>query len=360
MLAQTMKHILGLTLFSVSAGLIAMAANPKLNTTDAVYELDFDLLQRLAHTTMLDQVEWPDAADWKEFWTFLDDALHAQSLDDLAAAYPGVQRAMSYLQSNPDVRPYAAWLRQRQDYFDMARQVELLYPAKPAAPVQKPPPMGKIRLAPPHVPVMDLPVELIRKRNAYIQSQSVWTQKLRGRMKPEDAAFLIPVLKDAFETEGVSAAWVWMAEVESTLNPQARSPVGAAGLFQFMPATAKRFGLNLTPRDERLDPAKSARAAAQYLRALYAQFGSWPLAFAAYNAGDGRVARTRGKEKDATFARIADKLPLETQMYVPKVFATVALREDVDPVTLPPPRQKNATAEIRPIEIHMKNDEVAL
>lgn len=324
-------------LASVLAYSSATGAESAFNTTDEVYELDVELIQRLAQATMLDQMEWPAAVDWQEFWTFLNDALHAQSLDDLAAVYPGVQRALSYLQSNPSAQPYTAWLRQRQDYFDMARQVQLLYPTKPVTPPKKIPPLGKVRLAPPHVPVIDLPAQLIQKRNTYIRSQATWTKKLRGRIKPEEAAFLIPVLKDAFETEGVSAAWVWMAEVESTLNPQARSPVGAAGLFQFMPATAKRFGLNLAPRDERLDPAKSARAAAKYLRTLHGQFGSWPLAFAAYNAGDGRVARTLGKEP-GTFEKIADKLPLETQMYVPKVFATVALREEVDPATLPPPK----------------------
>jgi membrane-bound lytic murein transglycosylase D len=185
--------------------------------------------------------------------------------------------------------------------------------------------------------VLELPAQLIQKRNAYFRSQAAWAKKLRGRLKPEEAAWLVPKLKDAFETEGVPAAWVWLAEVESTFNVQARSPVGAAGLFQFMPATAKRYGLNLAPQDERLDPAKSARAAAKCLRALHGQFGSWPLALAAYNAGDGRVARLLDKAP-GTFERIADKLPIETQMYVPKVLATVALREEVDPATLPPPR----------------------
>ena len=327
----------GLILAGLLAGPSATFSSSIFSTTGEVYELDFDLINRAAQATMLDQVEWPGAEDWREFWNFLEDALHAESVDDLAAACPGVQRALSYLQSIPDARPYTVWLRQRQDYFDMARQVQLLYPAQSAVPPPKIPPRGKVRLAPPHLPVLELPAQLIQKRNAYIRSQATWTKKLRGRLKPEEAAFLVPMLKDAFEAEGISAAWVWMAEVESTFNAQARSPVGAAGLFQFMPATAKRYGLSLTPRDERLDPVKSARAAAKCLRALHGQFGSWPLVLAAYNAGDGRVARMLGKGP-GTFEQIADKLPGETQMYVPKVLATVALREDVDPATLPPPK----------------------
>lgn len=315
------------------------AAGPVRSDSSDGYEVDLDLIQRLAQSSIVDQVDLPTAEDWQEYWQFIEDGLHAGSVDELAAAYPGLQRALSYLQSIPGAQPYAAWLRQRQDYFDVARQVQLLYPAvKPLPPPKKAPPLGKVRLAPLPPPVLDLPAQLIQKRNAYIRSQSTWTKKLRGRMKPEDAAFLIPVLKDAFEEEGVPAEWVWMAEVESSLNPQARSPVGAAGLFQFMPMTAKRYGLNLAPQDERLNPAKCAHAAARCLRALHGQFGSWPLTLAAYNAGDGRVSRLLKPDQPRTFDQVADDLPVETQMYVPKVLATIKLREDVDAATLPPPR----------------------
>ncbi|MCX6998422.1 MAG: transglycosylase SLT domain-containing protein, partial [Kiritimatiellaeota bacterium] len=95
-------------------------------------------------------------------------------------------------------------------------------------------------------------------------------------------------------------------------------------------------------QDERLVPEKSARAAARCLRALYGQFGSWPLALAAYNAGAGRVGRALQKDATGTFEQIAGQLPLETQMYVPKVLATVALREAVNPAALPAPRPLRA------------------
>jgi membrane-bound lytic murein transglycosylase D len=84
--------------------------------------------------------------------------------------------------------------------------------------------------------------------------------------------------------------------------------------------------LSTTLPDERIDPAKSAKASATYLRKLHARFGDWPLAIAAYNAGGGRISRALTKQKAKTFAEIAPTLSVETQMYVPKVLATLQVR----------------------------------
>jgi membrane-bound lytic murein transglycosylase D len=172
---------------------------------------------------------------------------------------------------------------------------------------------------------------------AIVRSPNTWKNKLAGRPMPPNAEALVPSLKNAFRSEGVPVPWVWLAEVESTMNPSAKSPVGAAGLYQFMVPTAERFGLKTRPVDERLVPEKSARAAAKYLKVLYKQFNSWPLALAAYNAGEGRVGKLLKKSSEKTFEAIENSLPVETQMYVPKVMATVALREGVDPTKLPAP-----------------------
>ena len=129
-----------------------------------------------------------------------------------------------------------------------------------------------------------------------------------------------------------------MAESESTFNPAARSPVGAKGLFQLMPETAKSLGLQTFLPDERANPEKSARAAAQYLRQLHGRFGSWPLALAAYNGGQGRVSRTLKKQNAKTFEEIADALPAETRMYVPKVLATIEVRAGIAPENIGAPR----------------------
>ena len=121
------------------------------------------------------------------------------------------------------------------------------------------------------------------------------------------------------------------------MNARARSPSGAAGLFQLMPDTARRFDLSLFPIDERNHPEKSARAAARYLRILYQHFESWPLAVAAYNAGEGRVHEALASHKTKTFSSISETLPAETRLYVPKVSALIHLREGVDNLNLPAP-----------------------
>ncbi|MBI2438380.1 MAG: lytic transglycosylase domain-containing protein, partial [Lentisphaerae bacterium] len=124
-----------------------------------------------------------------------------------------------------------------------------------------------------------------------------------------DMAAIIPRLKAIFEQEGVPQQWVWIAEVESGFDPQAESPAGAVGLFQLMPATAKRFGLRLTPLDDRLAPEKSANAAAQYLKYLRQEFGCWPLALAAYNAGEGRLKGIMNEFGVRTFEEVERFLP---------------------------------------------------
>ncbi|MCA1809926.1 MAG: lytic transglycosylase domain-containing protein, partial [Lentisphaerae bacterium] len=158
----------------------------------------------------------------------------------------------------------------------------------------------------------------------------VWRSRIAGRRPPSNAERYVPLLKPLFQAEGVPDALVWLAEVESSFRPEARSPVGALGLYQFMPATAERFGLALKPRDERLQPEASARAAAQYLRLLHRRFQSWPLALAAYNAGEGRVGRLLKRHNADSFEGIVQHLPAETRMYVPKVRAVVLARENTD------------------------------
>jgi membrane-bound lytic murein transglycosylase D len=136
----------------------------------------------------------------------------------------------------------------------------------------------------------------------------------------------MPRLGPAFVAEGVPPQLAWLAEVESSLNPEARSPGGARGLFQLMPDTAHALGLSTFLPDERTDPEKSARAAARYLHTLFVKFGSWPLALAAYNAGEGRVSRLLASRGASDFAGVSSALPAETRMYVPKVCALVAVR----------------------------------
>jgi len=125
-----------------------------------------------------------------------------------------------------------------------------------------------------------------------------------------------------FVEEGVPPALLLVAAVESNFDPLATSPKGARGLWQLMPETAARFGLRVDEQaDERTNPARSTRAAAKYLRDLYLRFGDWPLALAAYNAGEGRVEQAllaAGVRDFWSLARLR-LLPEETRRYVPAV-----------------------------------------
>ena len=133
---------------------------------------------------------------------------------------------------------------------------------------------------------------------------------------------LRPMLDSILRSEGVPLDLAFVVVVESGGKPDALSPKGARGLWQLMPETARRYGLVIDgDRDDRLDVEKSTRAAAQYLRDLHAQFGSWPTALAAYNAGEQAVQRAIERGQSAEFGVLSSRelLPLETRMYVPAV-----------------------------------------
>jgi hypothetical protein len=122
--------------------------------------------------------------------------------------------------------------------------------------------------------------------------------------------------------EGLPVELLGVAKVESNFNRFAVSRKGAAGLWQFMPQTARRYGLRVDAlEDERFDVEKSTRAAGRYLRDLYLQFGDWPLALAAYNAGGDAVQRAIDHTSDHNFTSInrVGLLPAETRAYVPAV-----------------------------------------
>ena len=238
--------------------------------------------------------------------------LQSSNVLELARLRATATNIIPILAAYEETSAYAAWLKCRLDYFEVSEELQRNLP--------KPPPRAEVPAA--------TVVTIERK---------VWARKLADRPLPPGADKLVPKLKPIFAAEKVPPELVWIAEVESSFDPDAESPVGAAGLFQLMLPTAKQYGLRRWPFDQRYQPEPSARAAAKYLRALHRHFGNWTLAVAAYNAGEGRVGGLLRKYNARTYEQIAAKLPAETQMYVPKVEAALARREGLKLSDLPPP-----------------------
>jgi len=235
---------------------------------------------------------------------------------DLASLRGTAEATAPVLRRFRATAPYADWLQTRLDYFRAAERLRVTVPPPTTEPGMPAPP-----------PLQPTPE----------QERRVWREQVSKRPAPKGADAYVKRLKPVFTGRKVPAQLVWLAEVESSFNPQAQSPAGAAGLYQLMPATAKSQGLSLSPTDERFDPGKNAGAAAKYLRHLHARFKGWPLALAAYNCGEGRLQSALTKHKARTFDQVATRLPAETQMYVPKFEAVLARREGVALAKLPPP-----------------------
>jgi membrane-bound lytic murein transglycosylase D len=292
--------------------------NPSIDPQQ-VYEAGKELFDQFAPDDIKRDYEFPSQQDWDAFVARVQEALQGGSLEELAALEPDVRRALIALKLAPEYSEYNDWLAGRLDLIETARD---------AVEAQKRPPAT--RNSPP-LPGPTSPPTATAVATASLPYYDVWLQRLHDRPKPAQADDLIPLLKVIFSAEGLPPELAWLAEVESSLNPAASSPAGARGLFQLMPATAKSLGLSLFPFDERVQPGKNARAAAKMLRRLHDRFEDWPLALAAYNAGEGKLAALLKKDQANTFASVANDLPVETRMYVPKVFATMAVREHLAP-----------------------------
>ena len=149
------------------------------------------------------------------------------------------------------------------------------------------------------------------------------THDMRGKWQRVEQ--LRPILDPILSEVGIPKELTAVVVVESGGNPAALSPKGARGIWQLMPDTARRYGLTVNAdSDERLDVLKSTRAAAEYLRDLYAEFHDWQLALAAYNAGEQTVQQAQSRTGGAGFSVAAPVLPAETQNYVPAVLAVLA------------------------------------
>lgn len=153
----------------------------------------------------------------------------------------------------------------------------------------------------------------------YTHGNTLLTIKRANRYFPE----LVKALKD----NGVHEDYVYMACIESYLNPIARSGAGAAGIWQFMPATAKQYGLEVSDEvDERYDVEKETRAACKYIKSAFERYGNWESVAASYNGGTARIT----KELDAQMVDSALDLWLvdETRRYPMRMMAMKLIMED--------------------------------
>lgn len=296
-----------------------VAATMHLNAR-AQYELDLEGLMTTAEELAAEHLDTNVVAALPEFdrrqaqelLRILQQQFQGESVIDLAALRGTVETLLPVLDAYEETEAFAAWLRPRLDYFKVATDFQSTNTTRPTDVPATPPPNPSAAL-----------------------QREVWIREVKPQPWPPAASNLVLRLKPIFTEQKVPAELVWIAEVESSFDAKARSPVGAAGLFQLMPETAKSLGLSLWPRDQRYQPERSARAAAQYLNSLHRRFSDWRLTLAAYNAGQGRVQRTLQRLNAKTYDDIAPHLPAETQMYVPKVEAVLLRREGVTLRDLP-------------------------
>lgn len=165
-----------------------------------------------------------------------------------------------------------------------------------------------------------------------------------------------PLILEKLEERGMPLDLLYLAMIESGFNPAATSHATAVGIWQFMAPTGRQYGLAIDRAvDERRDPVRATDAALDYLQYLHRRFGSWYLASAAYNTGQGRVGRIMrqqyGRERarsEQDYYRIWSRLPAETRDYVPLMIAAARITKDpaaygFRPMNLAPPRWEEVT-----------------
>lgn len=161
-------------------------------------------------------------------------------------------------------------------------------------------------------------------------------------------------IEQALADEQLPKGLVYLPVIESAYLPALTSRAGARGVWQLMPDTAREYGLRVDWWvDDRVNPSKSARAAAAFLRDLYREFQDWPLALAAYNAGPGRIRRALNSSGASTFWELLERkaIPKETRGYVPTFYATLMIVSDPPAYGFHLPAQRTETIELEPVEV---------
>jgi membrane-bound lytic murein transglycosylase D len=288
------------------AGALFARAGDNTVTLPALMQEAQQWAQANLDTNVLNALPKVDDRAVQQFLREIQQRFQGDYVVDLASLKQTAHSLLPLLQSRETTRPYAAWLAAQMDYLDVADEITITIPA-PKVETNQPTP-------PPANPSPQAEREL-------------WVRKVSGHPWPAAAKEYVPQLKPIFAAQKVPPQLVWIAEVESSFDRRAESPAGAAGLFQLMPDTARRFGLSLWPRDQRFQTEASATASARYLKYLFDRFQDWRLALAAYDAGEGAVQKLLDRYKTRSYDDIARHLTAETQMYVPRIEAVLLQRE---------------------------------
>jgi membrane-bound lytic murein transglycosylase D len=293
----------------IASGSLARAQTNDIDIGDAL-----DAAQQFAQDNLdpdvLQALQSVDRPKVEDFLNHFQDYLNGDRVLDVADLKDAANTILPLLDAHEETQPYAEWLRARLDYFDVAEELKAA--------------------APPPVPQAGTNTPPISPNPPFKAEQEIWIKKVSPRPWPKGAEQVVPQLKTIFTDEGVPSTLVWLAEVESGFDASAKSPAGAVGMYQLMPVTAKNLGLSLFPFDQRKQIEPAAHAAAKNLRQLHDQFGDWRLAVAAYNSGPGTVSKLLKRYDATSYEGIAQHLPAETQMYVPKVEATILHREGLE------------------------------
>jgi soluble lytic murein transglycosylase-like protein len=181
-----------------------------------------------------------------------------------------------------------------------------------------------------HQVKFDVPIQMNKQVRAYLVYFSTERKAVITRYLARSTRYL-PMIKEVFQEAGLPEDLAYLAMIESGFNNKAYSPAAASGMWQFIKGTGLRYGLTIDNYvDERRDPEKATRAAAQYLLDLYKQFGSWYLAAASYNCGEGRVQRELNQSNHKNFWELSANmcLPTETKNYVPQMIAATIIAKN--------------------------------
>ena len=174
---------------------------------------------------------------------------------------------------------------------------------------------------------LEVDVRLTKNVKSYIRDYTLLARK-SSELALGNSTLYFPIFEELNNTFGIPDEMKYLMVIESSLKPQAASKVGARGLWQLMPATARMHGLDINDYvDERSDPYRSTDAALMHLTDLFEEFGDWTLVIAAYNCGSGRMRSAIKKGKSKNFWKIKKYLPRETRDYIEKFIAAAYTME---------------------------------